>query len=77
MSSHLMFHQTSISDGEDLTASPDQELEFEMKQKGPKHLACQEDDDFMAAFDKMLVDNLKQRSQEAGKTVQVCRSFLK
>ncbi|XP_067945290.1 regulator of nonsense transcripts 2-like isoform X2 [Watersipora subatra] len=60
----------SISDVDNLTASPEQELEFEMKQKGPKLLACQEDDDFLAAFDKMLVDNIQQRSQEAVKVMQ-------
>ena len=63
--------QTSISDGEDLTASPDHDVEFEMKQKGPKLLACQEDEDFLAAFDKMLVDNIQQRSHEVVKVVQV------
>ena len=47
-----------------------------MKQKAPKHLACQEDDDFLAAFDKMLVDNLQQRSQEAVKVVQVGISIM-
>ena len=26
---------------------------------GPKHIQCTEDDDFMAAFDKMLDDNAK------------------
>ena len=26
---------------------------------GPKHIQCTEDEDFMAAFDKMLDDNAK------------------
>ena len=26
---------------------------------GPKHMQCTEDEDFMAAFDKMLEDNTK------------------
>lgn len=56
---------------DDLTPPPDQELQFDMKQKGPKLLECQEDEDFLAAFDKMLVDNIQQRSQEVVKVTQV------
>lgn len=41
-----------------------------MKQKGPKLIECQEDEDFMAAFDKMLMENIQQRSQEAVKVSQ-------
>lgn len=61
----------SVSDVEDMTPSPDHDVEFEMKQKGPKHFECQEDDDFLAAFDKMLMDNIQQRSQEVVKVAQV------
>jgi len=70
----FLLFQVSISDGEDLTASPEHEGEFEMKQKGPKHMTCPEDDDFMAAFDKMLVDNIQQRSHETLKVTQVSGS---
>ena len=34
---------------------------------GLKKIKCQEDDDFMAAFDKMMVDNIQQRNNEAVK----------
>lgn len=61
----------SVSDADDMTQSPDQEVEFDLKQKGPKHMSCQEDEDFMAAFDKMLVDTIQQRSQEVVKVAQV------
>ena len=61
-----------MSDVDDMTPSPDHDVEFEMKQKGPKHISCQEDDDFLAAFDKMLTDNIQQRSQEVVKVAQVC-----
>ena len=30
-----------------------------MLKSGPKHIQCTEDEDFMAAFDKMLEDNAK------------------
>lgn len=64
-------NQMSVSDADDMTQSPDQEVEFDLKQKGPKHMSCQEDEDFMAAFDKMLVDTIQQRSQEVVKVAQV------
>lgn len=38
---------------------------------GPKVIPCTEDDDFMAAFDKMLTDNITARSNEAVKVPQV------
>lgn len=35
---------------------------------GPKHIKCAEDDDFMAAFDKMMQDTFQARTQEVVKT---------
>lgn len=37
---------------------------------GPKHIDCQEDDDFMAAFDKMIEDTSKARNNESIKVPQ-------
>ena len=38
---------------------------------GVKHISCQEDDDFMAAFDKMMVDSIQVRSNEVLKVPSV------
>ncbi|GAB1609122.1 regulator of nonsense transcripts 2-like isoform X2 [Argonauta hians] len=38
---------------------------------GPKHIKCTEDEDFLSAFDKMMVDNLQARSQESWKVPQL------
>ncbi|XP_074649802.1 regulator of nonsense transcripts 2-like [Tubulanus polymorphus] len=38
---------------------------------GPKHMKCTEDDDFMSAFDKMMIDSLQARAQEAMKAPPV------
>uniref|UniRef100_A0A646QJ82 Regulator of nonsense transcripts 2 n=1 Tax=Hemiscolopendra marginata TaxID=943146 RepID=A0A646QJ82_9MYRI len=38
---------------------------------GPKHMQCQEDEDFMTAFDRMLSENIQHRSQEAVKPPKV------
>lgn len=37
---------------------------------GPKRIECQEDDDFMTAFDKMLEDTSKARNNESIKVPQ-------
>lgn len=34
---------------------------------GPKYIRCQEDDDFMAAFDKMMLETIQGRAQETVK----------
>ena len=38
---------------------------------GPKHIQCQEDDDFMTAFDKMITENIQARHNESVKVPQV------
>uniref|UniRef100_T1IJL6 Regulator of nonsense transcripts 2 n=1 Tax=Strigamia maritima TaxID=126957 RepID=T1IJL6_STRMM len=38
---------------------------------GPKPVHCQEDEDFMTAFDKMLAENIQHRNQETVKPPQV------
>ncbi|XP_064632125.1 regulator of nonsense transcripts 2-like [Lineus longissimus] len=38
---------------------------------GPKVVKCQEDDDFMAAFDKIMVESVQSRAVEAAKASQV------
>ena len=45
----------------------DGEEDVHLKTGGLKVLQCEEDDDFMSQFDKMLSDNLHQRSNEAVK----------
>ena len=37
----------------------------------PKMIKCQEDDDFLSAFDKMMADNIQARSQESLKVPQM------
>ena len=37
---------------------------------GPKHVDCAEDEDFMAAFDKMIEDTSKARNSESIKVPQ-------
>ncbi|KAK3612029.1 hypothetical protein CHS0354_021705 [Potamilus streckersoni] len=38
---------------------------------GPKHVKCQEDEDFMTSFDKMIEDTIKARNQESLKVPQL------
>ncbi|XP_064604775.1 regulator of nonsense transcripts 2-like isoform X2 [Liolophura sinensis] len=38
---------------------------------GPKYVNCSEDNDFMAAFDKMMVDNIQARNSESLKVPQL------
>lgn len=54
--------------GDSQLAGPD-DLQF--LHSGPKHVACQEDEDFMTAFDKMMAENIQHRSQETVKIPQV------
>jgi regulator of nonsense transcripts 2 len=54
------------SAGEDL-----EEDDIRLLTGGPKTIKCTEDDDFMSSLDKMMMDNLQQRSSESVKVTPV------
>ena len=45
----------------------DDDQDVMLRTGGPKVIKCEEDDDFMSNFDKMLSDNIQQRQNEAVK----------
>ncbi|ESP01156.1 hypothetical protein LOTGIDRAFT_139905, partial [Lottia gigantea] len=48
-----------------------QNVEVTVLTGGPKYVQCQEDEDFLSAFDKMMSDNIKSRTREAVKVPQM------
>lgn len=60
-----------FADDEDMDSDHDlDEDEVVVLKNGPKHVECVEDDDFMAAFDKMIEDTSKARNSESIKVPQ-------
>lgn len=66
--------QDGDGEGEDMLESDEErslESDVKLVSCAPKRIQCQEDEDFMTAFDKMLSENIQHRSQEAVKPPQV------
>ncbi|XP_052071977.1 regulator of nonsense transcripts 2-like isoform X2 [Mytilus californianus] len=53
------------------SAGEDFDTEVNVITGAPKNIKCQEDDDFLSAFDKMMADNIQARSQESLKVPQM------
>ncbi|XP_063407646.1 regulator of nonsense transcripts 2-like isoform X4 [Mytilus trossulus] len=53
------------------SAGEDFEPEVNVITGASKNIKCQEDDDFLSAFDKMMADNIQARSQESLKVPQM------
>ncbi|KAK6176702.1 hypothetical protein SNE40_014951 [Patella caerulea] len=65
--------ECSDSQGDDMMESAGEEADDEVTllSGGPKYVQCQEDEDFLSAFDKMMSENLKSRTREAVKVPQM------
>ncbi|XP_070557491.1 regulator of nonsense transcripts 2-like isoform X2 [Ptychodera flava] len=59
------------TDGMESAGEVEEEDQVTVLTGGPKHITCEEDDDFLAAFDKIMVENLQQRSSEIIKVPQL------
>ena len=52
---------------EDVDEDDEGDADVTLKTGGPKVIKCDEDDDFMSQFDKMITDNMIARNNEAVK----------
>ncbi|XP_021341258.1 regulator of nonsense transcripts 2-like isoform X2 [Mizuhopecten yessoensis] len=63
--------ETSENDDDDMLDSAGEDDEITLLTGGPKFVKCSEDDDFMTAFDKMMIDNIQARNHESLKVPQL------
>ncbi|XP_077976967.1 regulator of nonsense transcripts 2-like isoform X2 [Glandiceps talaboti] len=59
------------TDGMDSAGENEEEDKVTVLTGGPKHIKCDEDEDFLTAFDKLMAENLQQRNNENIKVPQL------